>query len=324
MTNVNRIDVPAMLSGDMKKVYEHQLAHLAEDLGPDYPSLRRAYVNERRFWNEGGPVMKETLDLEVPTPYGSVRARLHKPGGLRPGVLVYIHGGGYLLGGLDTHDRIMRMLAELSGLAVLGVDYTLSPEAKFPQAIEECAGACAWLHEHQDEFGLDMSKVAFAGDSAGAHIAMATALWIRDKGVRCGTVAGLLLYYGLYGLSDSPSRRLFGGPWDGLAPEDLALYEDLYLPEGAAREEAAGSPYYCIFNGDLTHDVPPLFIVSAQYDPLRDDSAALHEVVSAHGGVSVYECVPGVMHAFLHHSRMLPETVDVMRKGAAFLKAHMD
>ncbi len=123
----------------------------------------------------------------------------------------------------------MRLLASYSQCTVIGIDYTLSPEARFPQAIEEIVAACCYFHQQAEDYQINMSRIGFAGDSAGAMLVLASALWLRDKQIDCGKVAGVLLWYGLYGLRDCLTRRLLGGVWDGLTQQDLQMYEEAYL-----------------------------------------------------------------------------------------------
>ncbi len=151
-------------------------------------------------------------------------------------------------------------------------------------------------------------------------LALASALWLRDKHIRCGNVIAILLWYGLYGLQDSVSRRLFGGAWDGLTREDLDMYEKAYL----RNEEDRESPWYCLFNNDLTRDVPPCFIASAEFDPLIDDSRLLHQTLQAHQQPCEYKMYPGTLHAFLHYSQnQMTIADDALQDGARFFMARM-
>lgn len=282
----------------------------ATDVTPE--QMRQAYTVERRFWNEGGPAMVRTLDASVRTPHGDVATRWHVPvDGRDLPVVVYLHGGGWVVGNLDTHDRIMRALAHESGAAVLGVDYSLSPEAKFPVAVEQCAAVVRSL--------LDGRRVAIAGDSGGASLALATALLLRDQaaaGARPVPLTALALYYGLYGLRDSASRRLLGGPWDGLTEADLAYYTDAYLADPADER----SPYVDCLSADLSTGVPPCYLASAALDPLCDDSAALARMLTVRGIPVEHDVFDGVLHGFLHHSRMLDDAVVALRRGGDFLR----
>ena len=274
----NKLPVLDLISAEMKTVVNT----LQPDL-PPWPATgtiaeqRQHYTLERRFWNAGAPEMA-TRAYMVPTKYGQVETRLFCPQPDSPATLFYLHGGGFILGNLDTHDRIMRLLASYSQCTVIGIDYTLSPEACFPQAIEEIVAACCYFHQQAEDYQINMSRIGFAGDSAGAMLALASALWLRDKQIDCGKVAGVLLWYGLYGLRDSVTRRLLGGVWDGLTQQDLQMYEEAYLSNDADRE----SPYYCLFNNDLTREVPPCFIAGAEFDPLLDDSRLLYQTLAAH------------------------------------------
>ncbi|EGK27641.1 acetyl esterase [Shigella flexneri VA-6] len=227
--------------------------------------------------------------------------------------------GGFILGNLDTHDRIMRLLASYSQCTVIGIDYTLSPEARFPQAIEEIVAACCYFHQQAEDYQINMSRIGFAGDSAGAMLALASALWLRDKQIDCGKIAGVLLWYGLYGLRDSVTRRLLGGVWDGLTQQDLQMYEEAYLSNDADRE----SPYYCLFNNDLTREVPPCFIAGEEFDPLLDDSRLLYQTLAAHQQPCEFKLYPGTLHAFLHYSRMMKTADEALRDGAQFFTAQL-
>jgi Esterase/lipase len=313
----NKARVLERISPQMREVMTFQ-ASRPQQFPPaeDIPAQRRVYTEERRFWNEGGPEMLRTQTVDVPTRWGSTPTRLYVPQESPPATLFYLHGGGFILGNLDTHDRIMRLLAYYTGCTVIGVDYTLSPEAKYPQAIEEITAVCQFYHQHAADFSLAPQAIGLAGDSAGAMLALASTLWIRDRQLSCGQVKALLLWYGLYGLQDSASRRLYGGSWDGLTREDLDFYESAYLRGADVRE----SPYYCLFNNDLTQHVPPAFVAAAEFDPLIDDSLALRDTLLEYGQSCFYKMYPGTLHAFLHYSRMMPIADEALRDGAEYFR----
>lgn len=315
----NTIDVLGKLSPDMRRALDKQ-NELSKDLyapGQTFEQMRQGYNRERRFWNEGGPVPASVEDIEVPTSYGSVRVRLYRPTDAdRLPLIVYIHGGGWVLGNVDTHDRITRILAEQTGAAVASVDYTLSPEAKYPQAVEECVSVVAQVRKAPLRWGVDASDISFAGDSGGANMAFATYLHLREvekdiDGIRC-----MLLIYGWYGLRDSVSLRLLGGPWDGLTAADFEMYKKWYF----ASEKDATAPFVNILGNDLTHDVPPLYIAAGQLDPLQDDSKALARICEEFGIPHEFELVPGVLHGFIHHTRIVKAARDVLAHAAHFYK----
>ncbi|EAO9820160.1 acetyl esterase [Salmonella enterica] len=315
----NKIPVLTRLSDEMKAVVNFQQPGLPPSPADgDIEIQRQYYLLERRFWNADAPPMPART-CAVPMPYGDVTTRIYSPQPTSQATLYYLHGGGFILGNLDTHDRIMRLLARYTGCTVIGIDYSLSPQARYPQAIEETVAVCRYFSQHANEYSLNVEKIGFAGDSAGAMLSLASALWLRDKQISCGNVIAILLWYGLYGLQDSVSRRLFGGAWDGLTREDLEMYEKAYL----RNEEDRESPWYCLFNNDLTRNVPPCFIASAEFDPLIDDSRLLYQTLQAHRQPCEYKMYPGTLHAFLHYSRMMKSANDALQDGARFFIARI-
>ena len=320
MNQKNKVKVLDLISTEMKKVidfYSKVTSNTPQDA--DLASLRDAYNKDRKHWNAGAPSMQSTRDVCIQTPYGSVLTRIFQPVINSPATLFYIHGGGFILGNLDTHDRIMRLLALYTGCTVIGVDYSLSPEARYPQAIEEISAVYQFYSINTDKYNINMAQTGFAGDSAGAMLSLATTLWLRDNNIENQEVKANLLWYGLYGLQDSASRRLYGGEWDGLTQKDLESYDNAYLGESGSR----GTPYYCLFNNDLTHNIPPCFIASAEFDPLLDDSTALFGVLSANKISCKYKMYPGTLHAFLHYSRMMDIADEAIRDGAEYFKEQL-
>lgn len=331
-------DVLARVTDEMRAVLAKQAELAGDAFATDVTveEMRRRYAQERSFWNEGGPVMARTVDDVVPGPSGDIKVRFHhpvQPGDPRttgrPPALVYVHGGGFVVGDLDTHDRIMRTLAEGTGAVVVGVDYGLSPEAKFPLAVQECAAVVEHLARHGADLGLDPERISMAGDSGGANLCLATALYLRDgvpdrdpDGGPHDTPSGpqlesLILYYGMFGLRDSVSQRLFGGEWDGLSRADLDYYLACYTNVPQDLE----SPYLDCLGADLSRGVPPCYIALSALDPLRDDSLALGALLDAAGVPYRLRTFDGVLHGFLHHSRLLPEAVEALADGATFHRA---
>lgn len=345
-------DIPAhirdALTPQMREVVRHQLS---EALPPDgtleadasvdpsrrVEALRADYRQERVFWNEGGPQMAGTAEhhlrlggVDVPIRVHHPDARAHDAG--RVPAIVYFHGGGFSVGDLDTHDRIMRVIADASGAAVVGVDYTLSPEARFPQALHECAGAVVHLATNGDRYGIDGANLAVAGDSAGAMLSLGAVLLLRDQpsalmdalpGISADAVAAavdsvkaMLLYYGGHGLRDSASGRLYGGFWDGMAPDELSDIHTSYFSDPAERF----TPVVDHLAADLASPLPAAYVVGAELDPLADDARALATLLERHGQDVEFRMVPGVLHAFLHYGRMLDEANVELERGAGFVR----
>lgn len=330
------------LTPRMRDVLSHQLAR---DTGPEALSdqapgdgraarverMRAEYRAERSFWNEGGPRMTDTRDAHVHAAGVDVPIRTYRPTAAETlPAIVYFHGGGFNVGDLDTHDRIMRVLADASGAAVVGVDYTLSPEARFPQALYECAGVVAELATAGERYGIDSSRLVVAGDSAGAMLSMGTVLLLRDGPAEAGlgadaaaaafeSIRGMLLYYGGHGLRDSVTSRLYGGFWDGMGKRELGDVDTFHFTDPAER----GSPYIDHLSADLSRDLPPAFVVGAELDPLADDSRALAAMLSRNGREVDFRMVPGVLHSFLHFGRMLGESTEQLARGAEFARLRL-
>lgn len=292
--------------------------HGFSDANPEDLTVQRTLYNANRaYWNTGAPEMASTEDLKLSGPRGPIPARLHKPSNADAlPVLVYLHGGGWIVGNLDTHDRIMRLLAEKSGWAVLGVEYRLAPETKFPGPQEDCIAAADWATSAGARHGLDPDRIAFAGDSAGANMAMAVLLSMKAAGTLSSAKAALL-YYGSYGLRDSGSRRLWGGPEDGLSAKDLAFFRECLFRDPVEMED----PRFDILANDLS-GLPPLFALAVEMDPLHDDTTALAAAVAETGGTVEATTVPGVLHGFLHMSHSVRLAMDALDAGADFLKKH--
>ena len=321
---VKKIDVPQRISKQMQEVLakQNELAGNAFATDVGFEEMRKNYLKERKFWNEGGPQPFRIEDCTIDGPHGDIPIRFYTPSESKmlPGI-IYVHGGGYTLGNLDTHDRIMRVLSDRSGAVVIGVDYRLSPEAKFPSAIEESATVARYLHEYGAKHGVNGDDLSFAGDSGGASICLGTTLYLRDQIAESSYIKTLLLYYGSYGLRDSVSQRLLGGAWDGLEQHDLEYYLQCYCSDV---EHDRKSPYIDSLSADYSRGLPPCYIASAEFDPLRDDSAALALILKEEGLVYQYEMFEGVVHAFLHHSRMLDEAYVAFDHGTAFFKENRD
>lgn len=313
-----RVDIAGRLSPEMQAVIARQAEIVAETgivwQPGDVGAMRALYDADRAFWNRGGPEMAATVDAVVPGPAGDIPVRIHRPlDDAAAPALVYLHGGGWVVGNLDTHDRIMRQLAHDGGFAVVGVDYRLAPEAKFPAPFEDCFAAVDAIAARAADWRIDGARLAVGGDSAGAHMALAALLRQRDRGDDA-LKAGLLCY-GAYGLRDSRSRRIYGGPEDGLTEDDLAFFLDTLMTDPARQ---ARDPLYNLLAADMA-GLPPLFVAAAEIDPLIDDSVALVALLEAAGLDHVYAEYPGVLHGFLHYGRMMAVSRKALADCAAFL-----
>ena len=288
----------------------------ASDLtGLTLDEIRTVYNTERAWWNEIAPEMHEVLNTFVAGPVREIPIRIYKPTHLtQTPTLLYLHGGGWVVGNLDTHDRVMRLLAELSGACVVGVDYALSPEYRFPVAINEAQAVLDWLKIQGPNHGLDSSRLAIGGDSAGANMAVSVTQLCHQKNP--GLIQCLLLYYGAYGLTDSAAWQKYGNADFEFTREEKEFYLTSYLNTKADRDD----PRFNVLDGDISL-LPSAFIAAAECDPLQDDSTALYKAMQNAGRSATLKIYPGVLHSFIHYSRMLDQATEALRDGADALKA---
>lgn len=262
----------------------------------------------------GGPAMAESGDRWLPVRGRRLQCRLHRPtaaAGLP--VLVYIHGGGFVWNSIDTHDRLMREYAAGGGCAVIGPDYALSPEAAFPQALEECAAVVRWVAKHGAEWGLDPARIVIGGDSAGANLAMGVALLLRETDPAL-KLRGLLLNYGVFDADlDTPSYREFAEGYF-LTREKMRFYFDCYLPRAADRLNPLASPLRADLRG-----LPDCLLHISELDVLASENHAMGDALRA-AGVAVEQTVfPGTAHGFLRSLNHVAAARRAASEGGAWL-----
>jgi acetyl esterase/lipase len=244
----------------------------------------------------GPPISTVRVEgLQLPAPAGKLRARLYLPGGVsapKPPLLVYFHGGGWVIGDLDTHDGVCRFLATHGGTMVLSTEYRLAPENPFPAAIEDGYAAFQWAIANAAELGGDPLRVAVGGDSAGANMATVICHLARDGGGPHPAMQ-LLLYPPTDALSKHTSRKLFA---DGflLTAADMEWFQRCYLPNRADDIDPRAS----VLRATDLSDLPPAYVVTAGFDPLRDEGEA-YAVRMREAGVRVaLRRHPDLIHGF--------------------------
>ena len=203
----------------------------------------------------GGPVMAVSRDIEVPVPgLPALRLRIHQPERCATlPALVYLHGGGWVYFSLDTHDRLMREYAARAGRVVIGVDYARAPEARFPVALDQTVASLRWLRANAADVGIDAARIAAAGDSVGANLALAAAMVLRDAG-EGNTLQGLVLNYGAYGDDDDgESFMQFDGPGYTLTRDEMRGFWQVYVRSDADRDDPLAQPLRGRLDG-----LPPL------------------------------------------------------------------
>jgi acetyl esterase len=272
----------------------------------------------RAPWRENGPEMAQTSEHLIPTSGGPLRVRLYDPGLELPApALIYLHGGGFILFSIDTHDRLMREYAAAGRFLVLGVDYPLSPEARYPAALNQIVDLADWLQENGPKMlGVDPARLAIGGDSAGGNLSVATALRLRDRGTPV-RLKGLLLNYGAFGVecSDEAEAR-FGGPNAVLQRTEMNHYFEAYLG-GAGMNDP--EPYAEPLKADL-HGLPPAFLAIPECDLLSEQSYAMADRMAA-AGVDVTSVVyRGATHSFLEAVSIAEVARRAISDGANWLK----
>ena len=238
-------------------------------------------------------------DRVLPGPAGPLLVRIYRPtseAGLP--AIVFCHGGGFVLGDLDTHDSICHRLAHSSGCAVIAVDYRRAPETRFPGALDDCTAALHWIVEHAASLGVDGKRIALCGDSAGGNLAAATALRARRGGPDVGHVA--LLYPMLDPACDSESMHAFGRGYL-LARSGVQWSWSQYL----GQPDDASNPLVALLHADLA-GLPTTSVVTAERDPLRDEGEAFAERLRAAGVEVVARRYAGMVHGFAGLPQITP------------------
>jgi acetyl esterase len=255
----------------------------------------RAQTEEgNRAWNQDPPALASTSELAMPGPAGPIRLRHYRPrASASLPLVIYFHGGGFVLGSLDTHDRVMRLLALDSDAAVIGVDYRLAPEHPFPAPLDDCVAAARWIRAEAAGLGVDPDCVVLAGDSAGANLALASLLDLRDAG-EVDAIRGAALFYGCFWRRlDTPAHARFGnGSWR-LGSAEMRWFWQHYLGDPSSPDPRA-EPLHADLGG-----LPPLYLTAAALDPLYDDTLELDRRLEAAGVTRRLDVYPGLVHGFM-------------------------
>ena len=240
------------------------------------------------------PVAK-VEDLLIPGPAGQIPVRVYAPQGSRPfPVLVFFHGGGFAIGSIEGYDELCREVTNAAGCIVVSVDYRLAPEHKFPAAVDDCYTATKWVAENANAIGGDPTRIAVGGDSAGGNLAAVVALMARDRG-KPPLVYQLLVYPCTnFAVFDTPSHRENAEGYF-LTKDDMVWFMNLYL-----RSEAdAHNPYASPLRAHDFRGLPPALVVTAEFDPLRDEGEAYAARLREAGVPVVCTRYNGMIHGFL-------------------------
>jgi acetyl esterase/lipase len=242
----------------------------------------------------GGPVMAETTDRWIAARGRRILCRVYRPhvDECAP-VMVHFHGGGWLQSSIDTHDRLAREYAAAGDVVVVSVDYSLSPEAKFPRALEECAAVVRHLAEYGSEWSVDRSSIFLGGDSVGGNLALTVALLLRDAGGP--RVKGVVASYPVCDSRlDTSSYQSFGAGGYGLTLEQMKFVWDHYVPHEIDRLHPLAAPLRADLRG-----LPPVLLILPEMDVLRSEGDAMAAKLAAAGVPVQSEVIHGMVHGFL-------------------------
>lgn len=235
----------------------------------------------------------------IPGPGGDLPVRIYRPSaatGLP--LIVFFHGGGWVLGNLDSHDVVCRALANGVPAVVVSVDYRLAPEAKFPAPVEDCYAATVWAAENAASLGADANRLAVAGDSAGGNLAAAVCLMARDRSgppIRHQVLAYPVTNYDFSTPSYERNAEGFG-----LSRDSMRWFWEHYLPDTAS----GSNPYASPLQAKDVSGLPPAFVLTAEYDPLCSEGDAYAERLREAGVAVRHRCYEGLIHGFISRPQM--------------------
>lgn len=282
----------------------------------DWPAKREIVEQVRKPWCEGGPMPARIEEVSADTRHGPVRLRIYDPapGASKP-TLAFLHGGGWAMFSLDTHDRVMRELAARAGVAVVGIDYALSPEVRYPVALEQVIDVVRWLRMHGAEHGLDGERIALGGDSAGGNLSTGAVLQLRDIG-EGDRVSAVLSYYAGFTPDCSPhSRRRYGTDEDMLTAKEVDTFWNYYI----STPDDRNTPYTHGLLGEL-EGLPPYYIGVGECDVLSEQNLAMAGKLLA-AGVSVdVKLYRGAPHSFIEAVAVSSVARQALEDGAVFLR----
>lgn len=276
------------------------------------PPMEEMSPQEARDFNlETSNRMKKMVDFKpvemfkitnrhVKTPDFDIPIRIYQPiEGEKLPILMFFHGGGFVIGNLDTHDLICRRLAALVKCLVVSVDYRLAPEHKFPAAPNDCYAATVWAYEHADEIKGDQTRIAVCGDSAGGNLATVISMMARDQGGPKITYQ-VLIYPTTDGTQSSPSVDQMGEGF--ILTKKLMVW---FLNHYKDNQTEIKDPYFSpLFAEDLSN-LPPALIITAEYDPLKDEGKKYAERLRESGVPVIFKEFKGMVHVFFAMPKFL-------------------
>jgi acetyl esterase len=290
---------------------------------PPYPEVghleaRRLYLEARKVLQPDPEPIAEMRDLTAPGPAGPIPLRLYrarpvKDGELQP-ALIYFHGGGWVIGNLDSHDGVCRGFANGAACTVISVDYRLAPEHKFPGAVEDSIAATKWIAENAKSLGIDANRLAVGGDSAGGNLTAVVAQHARDRGVPKLRFQ-LMIYPACDMGMTHPSITEFAEQLP-LTRASMKWFIDSYLRNAADVGDWRASP----LKAKSLAGLPPAYLMTAGCDPLRDEGEAYAAALKAAGVPVEAKRFDGQIHGFITMGKFIPGAATAMSEMSAALK----
>ena len=282
------------------------------------PAARRLYRERRAYSQPVPPEVAALSDLSASGPHGDIPLRLYRPLGSAPDavlpVLVFFHGGGWVIGDLDTHDTLCRELANGSGACVIAVDYRMAPEHRFPAALDDCIAATHWVRREAARLAVDAARLAVGGDSAGGNLAAVVAIAARDSGDL--PIAYQLLIYPATDQRRATTSHTTNGQGYLLTTDTMAYFHDHYIVDPMQDLDWRASP---LLRDDLAK-LPPALLLTAGFDPLRDEGLLYSRRLTAAGNRASHVCFERQIHGFITMGRVLDEANTAVALCAAELK----
>jgi acetyl esterase/lipase len=286
---------------------------------PPLPELRQQLRTMVALMDEPAPSLPRIEDIRIPGPAGEIPARVYAPstGGAPLPAVAYFHGGGWVQGDLETHHGLCARLAKHAGVLVVAVDYRLAPEHKFPAAVEDCLAAYRWLRTRGGDVGADPARVAVAGDSAGGNLS-AVVSQLAAAGGTPVPACQVLIYPAVDFTLETPSHRELA---DGhVIPRDrIVWYGEQYLRSEADKADLRASP----MRASSLAGQPPALIVTAGFDPLRDEGRAYGDRLREAGVDVVQREYPGQIHAFISLTKAIPQGMACTLEVAEYLRKRL-
>ena len=284
---------------------------------------RESYRSRRAFTQPDAPEVYQVADQVIQSNGVNVPVRVYHPHTAQTQkslpALVYIHGGGWTIGDLDTHDVLCRSLCLQAGVVVVSVDYRMGPEHKFPAAYDDSVAAFNWTVANASALGVDAKCIAIGGDSAGGNLSAAACIGLRDqKGLSVQPAFQLLIYPATIMWQDTPSYHANGQGYM-LTKDSIAYYTDNYLRNRDDAKDWRASPQWASTHAGL----PPAFVMTAGFDPLRDEGLMYADALSKAGVSCQYICFERQIHGFITMGRVMQEANTAVSLCAQVLKANL-